>query len=45
MIDKEMQMLVHLGILKKDAFLYSSSIMLVTRKNPSLKRLITDLGF
>ena len=44
-IDKEMQRLVHLGILKKDISLYSYPIMLIARKNSSLKRITTDFRF
>ena len=33
---------VHLDILKRDMTLYSSPIMLIVRKNSSLKRIITD---
>ena len=45
MIDKEMQRLVHLGILKKDMSPYSSCIILIARNNSSLKRIITDIRF
>ena len=45
MIDKEMYRLVCLGILKKDMPLYSSPIMLIARKNFSVKRIITDFRF
>ena len=44
-IDKEMQRLVHLVILKKDMSPHSFPIMLIARKNSSLKRIITDLKF
>ena len=45
MIDKEMQMLVHSGILKKDMSLYSSPIMLMAIKNSGLKRIIAYFRF
>ena len=45
MIEKEMQRLVHLGILKKDMSQYSSPIMLIARKNSLLKRIITGFRF
>ena len=45
MIDKEIQRLVHLGILKRDMALYSSPIMLIARKIYGLKRIITDFRF
>ena len=45
MIDKVMQRLVHLGILKQDISPYSSPTMLTDRKNTNLKRIITDLKF
>ena len=45
MIDKEMQRLIHLGILKQDMVPYSSPIMLIARKALSLKRIITDFRF
>ena len=45
MISKEMQRLVHLGILKKDMSLYFLPIMLVARKNCSLRRIITEFRF
>ena len=45
MIDKEMQRLVHSGILKQDRTLYSSLIMLIATKSSILKRIITDFRF
>ena len=45
MTDKEMQRLVHLGILKQDMSSYSSPIVLIVRKNSCLKRTITDFRF
>ena len=45
MIDKEMQRMAHFGISKRDVSPYSSPIMLIARKNFSLKRSITDFRF
>ena len=45
MIDKEMQRLICISILKCDMSQYSSLIMLIARKNSSLKRIITDFMF
>ena len=45
MIDKEMQSLVHLGIIKMVMPSYSSPIMLITRKNSNFKRIFTDFRF
>ena len=45
MIYKRMQRLVHLGILKQDMSPYSSLIMLIARKNSSLKGFITGFMF
>ena len=44
-IDNEMQMLVYFGILKQEMSPYSSHIMLTTRKNSILKRIIIDFKF
>ena len=43
MIDKEMQRLVPLDILKQDIPPYSSPIMHIARKHSNLKRIITDI--
>ena len=45
MIDKEMQRLVHLGILKQHMPSYSSPIMFIAKKISSLKTIITDFRF
>ena len=45
MIEKDVQRMVHLGILKKDMSPYSSPIILIAGKNSSLKRIITDIRF
>ena len=42
LIDKEMQGLVHLGILKQNMSPYFSPIMLIARKNSHLTKIITD---
>ena len=44
MVDKDMQKLVHIGILKQDMSPYSP-IMLNARKKSRLKRIITDFRF
>ena len=41
-IDKEMQILVHLIILKEEMSPYSSPIVFIARKNSQFKRIITD---
>ena len=45
MIDKEMQNLINLDILRQDLSPYSSPIMLIARKNLNLRRTITDFTF
>ena len=45
MTDKQMQRLVHLGILKQNMWPYLPPIILIARKNLSLKRIITDFRF
>ena len=45
MTDKEMQRLVHLHYFEKGLSPYSSPIMLIARKNSSLKRIIADFRF
>ena len=45
MIDKEMQRLGHLGILKQDMYPCSSPIMLIAAENSNLKGIITNFGF
>ena len=44
-IDKGMQRLVHIGILKQDMSPCSSFIMLIVRKNLSSKRFISNYRF
>ena len=45
LIDKEMQRLINLGLLKQYMSPYSLPIMLIGRKNSNLKRTYTDFKF